>query len=144
MVRLASCPAFFLVAVLLMACSSVTREAHPSTLANTAWRAVTINGKPVVAGSEPTANFKVADVTGSSGCNDWFGSYEYDPSTGRLTLSQVGMTARACVDPAPMAVEAAFSQAIVAVESASMDPEGRLVLSGPGGEIVLAVDGFEG
>ena len=142
--RLTGGLAAVLVGVLLVACSPLTREAHPSTLVNTAWRAVSINGQPVVAGSEPTARFMVTDANGSGGCNDWFSPYRYDPSTGGISFEQLAMTARACAKPELGPVEQSFSTVLASVESASMDTEGRLVLSGRGGEIVMAVDAVGG
>jgi heat shock protein HslJ len=125
----------------LVACSDadLRREAHPPTLANTAWRAVEINGEPTVAGSEPTATFKIADVTGSGGCNDWFASYRYDPSNGRITFDRLGMTARACAKEAAVTAETKFAKVLTTVNQASIDPAGRLALSGPDGEIVFEV-----
>jgi heat shock protein HslJ len=123
------------------ACSEadLIREAHPTTLAGTIWRVVSINGRPPVAGSEPTAVFAAAEVKGSAGCNSYGGQYQYDASSGAIAFSDLGMTAMACAEPARNDVEALFTQAINQAASASIDPEGRLVLSGPGGEIVLAV-----
>jgi heat shock protein HslJ len=84
--------------------------------------------------------FKIADAIGSGGCNDWYSPYRYDPSSGRIAFDQVAMTARGCANAAAGPVEEAFAKALVAVTSASIDPAGRLVLSGTGGEVVLAVD----
>jgi heat shock protein HslJ len=129
-----------LIALLGCAESDLNRESHPTILTGTAWRVVTVNGKPSVAGSEPTAIFAAGDVKGSAGCNSYGGRYLYDPSTGAIAFRDLGMTAMACLEPARNDFEALFSRAIVNAASASMDPEGRLVLSGPGSEIVLAVD----
>jgi heat shock protein HslJ len=120
--------------------SGLIREAHPTTLAGTAWRVVAINGRPPVAGSEPTAVFGAADVKGSAACNSYGGTYTYDPASGRIAFQNLAMTAMGCVEPGRGEVEAMFTKAINAAASASMDPQGRLVLSGPGGEIVLTVD----
>ena len=126
----------------LAACtgSDLRREAHPTNLAGTAWKVVTINGRAPVPGSEPTAVFVAAEVKGSAGCNSYGGQYQYDASSGAIAFRDLGMTAMACAEPARNDVEALFTQAINQAASASIDPEGRLVLSGPGGEIVLEVD----
>jgi hypothetical protein len=50
------------------------------------------------------------------------------------------MTLMACAEPGRDDFEGIFTQAMNQARSASIDPEGRLVLSGPGGEIVFAVD----
>jgi heat shock protein HslJ len=129
-------------ALLLSACSEsdLTREAHPTTLVGSAWRVVAVNGRPPVAGSEPTAVFAATDVKGSSGCNSYGGQYAYDPSSGAISFRDLAMTAMACIEPGRNDFEGIFTPAINQATSASIDPEGRLVLSGPGGEIVLAVD----
>ena len=126
----------------LAACSDaeLTREARPTTLAGTAWRVVAINGRPPVRGSEPTAVFAAADVNGSAGCNSYGGQYQYDASTGAIAFRDVAQTLALCVEPARNDIEALFTRALNQAASASIDAEGRLVLSGPGGEIVLAVD----
>jgi heat shock protein HslJ len=128
--------------ILLSACakSDLTREARPTTLAGSAWRVVSVNGRPPVAGSVPTAVFAATDVKGSAGCNSYGGQYAYDPSTGVIAFRDLGMTAMACAEPARNDFEGIFTQAINQARSASIDPDGRLVLSGPGGEIVLTVD----
>ena len=133
-------------AALLVACNAadLSREAHPATLANTSWRAISIGGHPTIPGSEPTALFKVADISGSGGCNDWFADYDYDPGNGRIALRQIGMTARGCLNNAVSSEEAAFATALTSVNRASIDPAGRLVLSGPGGEIVFEVAAVSG
>ena len=129
-------------ALLLAACgeSDLIRQSRPTTLAGSAWRVVSVNGQPPVAGSEPTAVFAATEVKGSAGCNSYGGNYTYDPSTGALAFRDLAMTAMACAEPRRNDFEGIFTRAINQATSASIDPEGRLVLAGPGGEIVLAVD----
>ena len=133
-----------LIALAACADSDLTRESHPTTLHGTAWRVVSVNGRPAVAGSEPTAIFAAGDVKGSGGCNSYGGRYAYEPSTGAIAFRDLAMTAMACLEPARNDFEMLFSQAITGAASASMDAQGRLVLSGPGGEIVFAVDAVPG
>jgi heat shock protein HslJ len=123
----------------LAACdgSDVTREGHPSTLDGTAWRAVTISGRQPVAGSEPTVVFGPTNANGSSGCNSYGGVYTYDPSTGAIAFKDVAMTLMLCAEPARNAIESLFTQALNAATSASVDAQGRLVLSGPGGDVLF-------
>jgi heat shock protein HslJ len=129
-------------ALLLSACGEgdLTREAHPSTLTGSAWRVVSVNGRPPIAGSEPTAIFATTDLKGSAGCNSYGGQYAYDPSTGSIAFRDIAQTLALCVEPARNDIEAQFMRAINQATSASIDPEGRLVLSGAGGEILLTVD----
>jgi heat shock protein HslJ len=134
---------FLLAGMSLAACaeSELTRGAHPTTLTCTVWRVVAVNGRPSISGSEPTAAFAETEVKGSAGCNSYGGRYLYDPATGAIAFRDVGMTMMACAEPARNEMETLFAQAISQAILASIDPEGRLVLSGPGGEIILAVDG---
>jgi heat shock protein HslJ len=126
----------------LVACSlfDLSREAHPTTLGGTAWRVVSVNGRPPVAGSEPTAVFAPTQVAGSSGCNSYSGQYTYEPSSGAIEFRDLATTLMLCTEEARNDVETLFTTALTQATSASIDPAGRLVLTGPGGEIVLAVD----
>jgi heat shock protein HslJ len=138
-------PAILFVVVLtllLSACgeADLTRDAHPNALGGSAWRVVSVNGRPPIAGSEPTAIFAATDVKGSAGCNSYGGKYAYDPSTGSIAFRDIAQNLALCVEPARNDIEAMFMRAIYQASSASIDPEGRLVLSGPGGEVVLTVD----
>ena len=144
MARLVRGLAIVLAVALVMACGVATREARPTTLANTVWRAVSVDGQATIAGSEPTARFMITDANGSSGCNDWFSPFTYDPSSGRIVFQQLAMTARGCSNPALEPIERAFSDVLVAVTDASIDSTGRLVLSGSRGDIVLEVDAVGG
>jgi heat shock protein HslJ len=125
----------------LAACreADLTREAHPTTLNDTSWRAVAINGIATVPAIAPTAVFTVEGVSGSAGCNHYNGGFEYDATSGSITVQQLAMTAMACVEAPKNAVEAAFTQALNEVTTASIDSLGRLVLTGPKTEIIFEV-----
>jgi heat shock protein HslJ len=123
----------------LAACDEAKREARPSNLIGSAWQVVAINGRAPVARSEPTMIFAAAEVKGSAGCNSYGGRYSYDQSTGSIAFAEFSMTAMACQDGARNDYESLFTTSIGKVSAASMDPDGRLVLSGPATEIVLTV-----
>jgi len=133
--------ALVVVVFALAACSDtdLTREAHPTTLNDTSWRAVAINGIATVPAIAPTAVFTVEGVSGSAGCNHYNGGFAYDAASGSITFQQLAMTAMACVEAPKNAVEAAFTKALNQVTSASIDSLGRLVLSGPNTEITFEV-----
>ena len=137
--------AFAVAAAVLVGCgpsepTGLIRVGRPWTLVGTAWRAVKIDGRAPVVRREPTVVFAAARVTGTAGCNQYGGSYAYDGSSGRIRFTEMAMTAMGC-EAAINEIETAFSQALVASETASIDETGRLVLSGPAGQIVLSVDG---
>jgi heat shock protein HslJ len=116
----------------------VTRSSAPVSLAGTAWTAVLVAGQPVVPASPPTATFDATEVNGTTGCNRYGGAYTY--ADGAITFGAMRTTLMGCIGPIGD-VEIRFSQAMGAATTATMDPDGRLVLDGPGGSIVFEVSG---
>lgn len=109
----------------------------PSTLAGTAWRAVSVSGAAPVAGREPTLAFSADKISGSTGCNQFFGGYTY--ADGTIKMENVGMTLMAC-DDAVGTVEAAYTKALNGATTVTIDDGGQLLLSGTGGELLFAPD----
>ena len=91
-------------------------------------------GQPVVVGHEPTATFRGTEVSGTTGCNAYGGSYTYED--GKITIGELRMTLMACIGPIGD-VEARFTQAMSGTAIATTDAEGRLMLDGPGGPIAF-------
>ena len=116
---------------------SLIRTAWPETLAGTTWTAIRVGNQPTVAGSQPTAEFTADTFQGKSGCNSYFGSYQY--ASGVIKISQIGSTAMACVDAAVSAMEGQFMGAMQGASSVSIDPQGRMILDGSGGSITFEV-----
>lgn len=106
------------------ACASVAPEAP---LSETRWVVQSINGHPV-AFRTPTLEFAADRISGTGGCNRYFGGYSI--SGDRLTFGGVGSTEMACEQPV-MAQESAFHAALSAVRSYRRDGE-TLVLKGEG------------
>jgi heat shock protein HslJ len=109
----------------------------PTSLAGAAWVVASVSGQAPIPGGEPTVAFTATTVSGSAGCNQYSGRYQYDPATGRLAIGEVAMTAMACGDDRRNAFESLFSNVLGQVDHAEVDAAGRLVLGGPGGVIVL-------
>lgn len=104
------------------ACASVAPEAP---LTETRWVVQTINGQPV-AFRTPTLEFAADRISGTGGCNRYFGGYAVDGA--RLAITGVGATEMACEQPV-MAQEAAFHAALGAVRTYRREGE-TLVLRG--------------
>ena len=141
-VRAALIAVWLIVAFVAAACGpagepSLIRSAWPETLAGSTWTAIRVGEQPTVAGSQPTADFTNDQVKGTTGCNSYFGTYEY--SRGVIKFSTMGSTAMACLDPAIQATEGAFMGAMEGASSVSIDPEGRMILDGSGGSITFEV-----
>ncbi|MBN8606406.1 MAG: META domain-containing protein [Caulobacterales bacterium] len=106
------------------ACASVAPEAP---LSETRWVVQSINGQPAVFRT-PTLEFAADRVSGTGGCNRYFGGYAVNGE--RLIFSGVGSTEMACEQPV-MAQESAFHAALGAVRFYRRDGE-TLVLEGEG------------
>jgi len=78
-----------------------------------------------------TLNVEGSQVSGRSGCNQYFG--EFTLVDGRVTLGGLGGTEMACEEPI-MALEAAYLGGLAKVGAARMDGE-TLVLTGPAVEL---------
>jgi heat shock protein HslJ len=81
--------------------------------------------------------FTIDQVQGSGGCNRFGGGYRYDESSGRIAFDRLAMTAMGCVDEHRGALETVFFQAVGQADRLYLDADGRLHLTGPGGEVVL-------
>lgn len=86
-------------------------------LAETRWVLVDAD---IPAGAQmPTIDFSEANrASGFSGCNQWFA--QTDTGNGGLSFASVGMTRRACPEPA-MGVERDFGAMLAQTRSAQMD-----------------------
>lgn len=82
-------------ALLISGCAASASSS--AELDGTAWQLVTINGNAPVPGTQPTARFAEGEVTGSAGCNSYFGSFEVKGS--KLTVGALGMTEMYCMEP---------------------------------------------
>ena len=106
----------------------------PSTLAGTSWRAISVGGDAPVEGSNPTLAFTEDEISGTTGCNQFFGGYTYDAGT--ISMSNIGMTMMACDGPISE-VEAAYTAALNGATTVSVDEGGQLLLTGSGGEVLF-------
>jgi heat shock protein HslJ len=141
-VRAALAALWLIVAFVAASCGpagepSLVRSAWPETLVGTTWTAVRVGDQPTVAGSQPTAAFTADQVKGRTGCNNYFGKYEY--AKGVITFTQTGSTAAACPDATMGAIEQRFLAAMAGASSVSIDPVGRMILDGSGGSITFEV-----
>lgn len=93
-------------ALLLSACMSApgaVPSPEPPELEGTQWTVTSIRGTDTVAEAQPTIDFAGGQMTGSSGCNSFFGPFTQD--RGDLTLGPAGATMMACAEEAVMTQE---------------------------------------
>ena len=112
-------------------------DPRPASLAGTDWKVISVGGQAPAPGAEPTVSFSQARVMGSGGCNQFGGEYRYDPATGRIAFTNLGMTAMGCMRQDVMNFEEAFSRVLTGAVQVSVDPATRLILSGPPGAVIL-------
>jgi heat shock protein HslJ len=133
-----------LVALLVAACdgssgppsAEVVPPAGPATLAGTNWGVVSVAGRPSVPASTPFIGFTADRAQGTGGCNQFGGSYTYDPTTGTLTFGELMMTLMGCLGP-----QGDFETVLFAALQGPQQvtqADGNLFFDGPKGRIVLA------
>ena len=86
----------FVILISLTACEGQAAQSE-DPLEGTSWRLLFYRKSTVLEGTEITADFKDGQVTGSAGCNSYFGSYQMNGLN--LTTSQIGVTEMYCGEP---------------------------------------------
>ncbi len=101
-----------------------------NTLAGTPWLLATLDGYPPVTGSQVTLNFDASGrVSGTDGCNRFFGPYTVDGNA--LTFGPLAGTMMAC-PPEIMTQASAFSKALAGTKTFAI-ADSVLTLSDAGG-----------
>jgi heat shock protein HslJ len=107
-------------------------------LAGTRWDLVQYGpaDAPITPISQATANFADGQMTGTTGCNSYFGDYSLDGE--KLTIGPgVGQTEMACMEGGVMEQEQAFTSALLSVQSYALSDD-ALTLTYDGGQLVFA------
>jgi heat shock protein HslJ len=100
-------------------------------LAGTNWLLETLAGAPPVGPTMPTLAFgENYRVTGSSGCNSFFGVYGVD--SGDVRIREVGSTQMAC-EPDIMAQETDYLGILGNAASIGLNTDNNLVITGQDG-----------
>ena len=119
--------------VLLVACGC--NPADGSSLEGTQWALVSLGGEVLLPGTEPSVEFSADQISGSAGCNTYFGAYEVSDS--ELGISDLAVTEMWCMEPeGVMDQEVAFLNALNTVASYEMDAD-RLELYDEAGTQIL-------
>jgi heat shock protein HslJ len=120
-------------AVLLVGCG--TSPTNSSSLQGARWVLVTLEGKSPLTGTAPSAGFSADQISGSAGCNTYFGTYEVSGS--EFSISDLAVTEMWCMEPeGVMDQEKAFLNALGTVASYRVDAN-RLELRDAAGTQVL-------
>ena len=108
---------------------------YPATLVHTSWDVASIDGR-VPQAARITASFDETRVRGDGGCNTFGATYRYEGSTGRISVDVLIATKRACGEERSD-LEAMFFRLLQSADRAANEDAHRLILTSPGGEIVL-------
>ena len=118
------------------------QSAPPKALIGTEWRLTSLNGQPLIAGTEINLYFEAAFLGGVMSCNQYGGgpdSGRYDAThDGDLTLpGPIAVTVRACPTPAGvMEQEATYIEALQSAASYRVEGQ-QLVIANASGETIL-------
>lgn len=135
-------PAF---ALMLAACHGAAAGPDPSRVAiedlvQGEWVVEDINKGGVIDASRLTLAFDVdGRVSGSGGCNRFTGSYKVAART--VYIAPLAATRRACLGEALNLQEARYLAALSGEMTASLTPDGALVLEGDGGSVLARLGG---
>jgi heat shock protein HslJ len=124
------------IAVLLVGCA--TSRDDSSSLKDTRWVLVTLGGEALLPDTAPSAEFSADKISGTAGCNTYFGTYSASGSD--LRLSELAVTEMWCMEPeGVMEQEAAYLSALNTVASYRVDAD-RLELYEEAGAQILVFD----
>lgn len=99
------------------------------------WGLASYSGGVVLEDSFITAEFDSGEVTGSAGCNNYFGPYE--TSSNEITIGDLGSTRKACQDPpGVMEQEAAYLTTLPGSSTYSIGESGLQMFDSSGAEIL--------
>ena len=125
--------------LLLSACMSqpgAVPSPEPPVLDGTEWTVTKIKGADTVADSQPTIAFEDGKVSGTPGCNRFFGSCTQDGA--KLEFGMMGTTEMACLDEGVGEQETAFLAALGEVTGVrAADP--AVELTGADGAAILTL-----
>ncbi|MGD8474083.1 MAG: META domain-containing protein [Anaerolineae bacterium] len=123
-------------AVLLAACGA--GPAGGVDLPDTRWVLVTLEGESPLPDRAPSAEFSEDQISGSTGCNTYFGTYEV--SDDELSIGAVAVTEMWCMEPeGVMDQEEAFLAALASVTGYRLAGEQLELLDGTG-ETILSFE----
>lgn len=101
------------------------------------WRVEDIAGRGVIDNAQTTLRIDAdGKVSGSTGCNNYFGTATLDGA--RMRFGPLATTYRAC-PPALMDQERKFLDALKAARMARFDAKGRLQITTGGGKALLTL-----
>ena len=126
-------------AILILALTACNQAEPQDTesLEGTSWVLETYRKSRPIPGTTITISFEDGEISGSAGCNSYFGSYEL--SGAMITFSTIAMTEMFCMDPeGVMDQESMYLESLGRAESYKIE-DGKLVITFDGKEQLILV-----
>ena len=118
---------------LVAACGTSASPVALPTLEGTTWRAVSIAGREPPLDSMPTISFAAGRIQGSAACNSYSADARLEGR--RLAVGEVVLSRMMCAQDR-LALDGPFIGILQANDRIEV-VDGRLVIAGPGGELVF-------
>jgi heat shock protein HslJ len=120
-------------AVLLAGCGE---SGAAASLDDTRWVLRSLNGGSPLAGTEVTVAFEDGEVSGSAGCNSYFGSYRVEGED-KLTLTDLANTEMACFEPQGIMEQEVEYLSVLRAATGFRLSDGELQLFSAGGGLLV-------
>ena len=121
----------------LTACAGAVPPGADDALDGSSWELVTYGETKPIAGTSITATFEDGQVSGSAGCNTYFGSYQV--SGDKMRVGDMAMTEMACLEPeGAMEQEQVFAETMRDAQTFRL-ADGELQIIGADGEALTFV-----
>ena len=102
------------------------------------WLLISLDGRPVLEGTQITAEFKDEQVAGSAGCNGYFASYEVSGSA--LRIGPAGVTRMFCGEPPGVMEQESAYLGLLEETAGYRVARGRLECNDQNGASILAYE----
>jgi heat shock protein HslJ len=122
--------------VLLVGCGP--SPADSPSLDGTQWVLVALDGEPPLTGKAPSAEFSADQISGSAGCNHYFGRYAISGS--EITITDVARTEMYCMEPEGVMDQEEAFLAVLASAAGYRLSRARLELLDATGDVILAFE----
>lgn len=102
-----------------------------TSLIDTEWKLININGIPFSGETQPTLHFKAKRVSGFAGCNRYFSNYS-SKENGSISFGSIGKTKMLCSRSDSRNIETQFIRELSTANSFSIN-DGELTIKGSTG-----------
>jgi heat shock protein HslJ len=130
------CAAASTLLIVLAIAATACGGSRANPLRDTAWELISLGGSERIPGRTITLRFAAGEISGSTGCNTYGGTYKATQEA--LTLSGVYATERACMEPeGVMAQERAYLDALYAAARYKVDGDRLEVYDANGAQTLV-------